>query len=66
LISLERPFPIREGMTFALETWYPSQDGKGAARIEEEVAVTVDGYERLFRYPADELISCGVPGSLAY
>jgi Xaa-Pro dipeptidase len=66
LISLERPFPIREGMTFALETWYPSQDGKGAARIEEEVAVTATGYERLFRYPADELISCGVPGSLAY
>lgn len=66
LFSLERPFKIREGMTFALETWCPSKDGKGAARIEEEVAVTADGYERLFRYPADELISCGVPGSLAY
>lgn len=66
LFSLEHPFKIHEGMTFALETWCPSKDGKGAARIEEEVAVTASGYERLFRYPADELISCGLPGSLAY
>ncbi len=66
LFSLDRPFKIREGMTFALETWCPSKDKKGAARIEEEVAVTADGCERLFRYPADKLISCGVPGSLAY
>jgi Xaa-Pro dipeptidase len=60
LISLKYPFPIKAGMTFALETWIPSKDGKGAARIEEEVAVTSNGYERLFRYPADELISCGL------
>ena len=66
LFSLEHPFKIQEGMTFALETWCPSKDGKGAARIEEEVAVTSSGYERLFRYPADVLISCGLPGSLAY
>jgi len=66
LFSLEHPFKIQEGMTFALETWCPSKDGKGAARIEEEVALTSSGYERLFRYPADELISCGLPGSLAY
>jgi len=66
LFSLEHPFEIQEGMTFALETWCPSKDGKGAARIEEEVAVKSSGYERLFRYPADELISCGLPGSLAY
>lgn len=66
LFSLEHSFKIQEGMTFALETWCPSKDGKGAARIEEEVAVTETGYERLFRYPADELISCGLTGSLAY
>jgi len=66
LFSLEHPFEIQEGMTFALETWCPSKDGKGAARIEEEVAVTASGYERLFRYPVEELISCGLPGSLAY
>jgi Xaa-Pro dipeptidase len=53
-------------MVFALETYCPSADGKGAARIEEEVVVTKDGSERLFRYPIEELISCGVPGTMAY
>jgi Xaa-Pro dipeptidase len=66
LFSLEHPYPIREGMVFALETYCPSADGKGAARIEEEVVVTADGCERIFRYPIEELISCGVPGTTAY
>jgi Xaa-Pro aminopeptidase len=66
LFSLDHPFTIKEGMTFALETYCPSEDGQGAARIEEEVAVTKDGYERLFKFPCEELISCGVPGSMAY
>ncbi len=63
LFSLEHPFTIKEGMTFALETYCPSSDGEGAARIEEEVAVTRDGCERLFKFPCEELISCGVSGS---
>jgi len=66
LFSLKNPYPIQEGMVFALETYCPSADGKGAARIEEEVVVTKDGSERLFRYPIEELISCGVPGTMAY
>jgi len=66
LFSLEYPFPIKEGMTFALETYCPSEDGQGAARIEEEVVVTKDGCERLFKFPCEELISCGVPGTMAY
>jgi Xaa-Pro dipeptidase len=66
LFSLEHPYPIREGMVFALETYCPSADGKGAARIEEEVVVTKEGHERIFRYPIEELISCGVPGTIAY
>ena len=66
LFSLDHPFTIKEGMTFALETYCPSADGQGAARIEEEIAVTKDGYERLFKFPVEELISCGVPGSMAY
>jgi len=66
LFSIDNPFPIKEGMTFALETYCPSADGQGAARIEEEVAVTKDGCERLFKFPCEELISCGVPGSTAY
>ena len=66
LFSLEKPYPIREGMVFALETYCPSADGKGAARIEEEVVVTGKGCERIFRYPVEELISCGLPGTMAY
>jgi len=66
LFSLDHPYPIKEGMVFALETYCPSADGKGAARIEEEVVVTSGGAERIFRYPIEELISCGVPGTMAY
>ncbi len=66
LFSLEHPFTIKEGMTFALETYCPSSDGQGAARIEEEVAVTKDGCERLFKFPCEQLISCGLPESMAY
>lgn len=66
LFSLEHPYPIKEGMVFALETYCPSSDGKGAARIEEEVVVTKEGCERIFRYPVEELISCGLPGATAY
>ena len=66
LFSLEHPYPIREEMVFALETYCPSADGRGAARIEEEVVVTKEGHERIFRYPIEELISCGVPGTMAY
>jgi Xaa-Pro dipeptidase len=66
LFSLDHPYKIEEGMVFALETYYPSADGKGAARLEEEVVVTKEGCERLFRYPVEELISCGVPGTMGY
>jgi len=66
LFSLEHPYPIREGMVFALETYCPSADGRGAARIEEEVVVTKGGGGRIFRYPIEELVSCGVPGTMAY
>jgi Xaa-Pro dipeptidase len=66
LFSLGKPYPIQEGMVFALETYCPSADGKGAARIEEEVVVTNTGCERIFRYPVEELISCGVPDTMAY
>lgn len=60
LFSLEKPYRIEKGMVFALETWCPSEDGKGAARIEEEVVVTDTGCERLFQFPAEELISCPI------
>lgn len=66
LFSLDNPFELKEGMTFALETWCPSPDGNGAARIEEEVVVTKDGCEIITKYPCDELISCGLPGCMVY
>lgn len=66
LFSLENPFVLQEGMVFALETYCPTSDGKGGARIEEEVVVTKDGCEVITKYPCQELISCGLPGTLAY
>jgi Xaa-Pro aminopeptidase len=59
--SLSDPFPIQEGMVFALETYAQTNDGQQGCRIEEEVLVTSDGYEILTKYPCEELISCGVP-----
>jgi Xaa-Pro dipeptidase len=59
LNSLDHPVEIEEGMVFALETYCPASDGRNAARIEEEVLVTADGYEVLTRFPAQELLVCG-------
>ena len=43
LNSLDHPMEIKEGMVFALETYCPASDGFSAARIEEEIVVTVGG-----------------------
>lgn len=59
LTSLDHPELIEEGMVFALETYWPSADGWGAARIEEEVVVTADGCEVITKFPAEELIVAG-------
>ena len=59
LTSLEHPEELQEGMVFALETYWPSADGWGAARIEEEVVVTADGCEVITKFPAEELIVAG-------
>jgi Xaa-Pro aminopeptidase len=59
LNSLEHPVEIKEGMVFALETFCPAKDGYSAARIEEEVVVTKDGCESIFRFPAEELLVAG-------
>jgi Xaa-Pro aminopeptidase len=59
LTSLDHPEPLEEGMLFALETYWPSADGWGAARIEEEVVVTADGCEVITKFPAEELIVAG-------
>ncbi len=59
LVSLEHPEVIQAGMVFALETYWPSADGWGAARIEEEVVVTADGCEVITKFPAEELLVAG-------
>jgi Xaa-Pro aminopeptidase len=59
LVSLDYPETLEEGMFFALETYWPSADGIGAARIEEEVVVTADGCEVVTKFPAEDLLIAG-------
>jgi Xaa-Pro aminopeptidase len=59
LVSLDHPEVLEEGMVFALETYWPSADGFGAARIEEEMVVTADGCEVITKFPAEELLVAG-------
>ena len=49
----------RQGMVFALETFWPASDGWSAARIEEQLVVTEDGCEVITRFPAEELLVAG-------
>jgi Xaa-Pro dipeptidase len=56
LNSLEDPVEIKEGMVFALETFWPAADGHSAARIEEEIVVTEDGSDLMTLFPAEELV----------
>jgi Xaa-Pro aminopeptidase len=59
LTSFDHPEVLEEGMVFALETYWPSADGWGAARIEEEVVVTAEGCEVITKFPAEELLIAG-------
>ncbi|WP_432837526.1 M24 family metallopeptidase [Dactylosporangium sp. CA-092794] len=59
LVSLDHPEVLEEGMVFALETYWPSADGVGAARIEEEIVVTADGAEVITKFPAEQLLVAG-------
>ena len=46
-------------MVFALETYWPTGDGFGAARIEEEVVVSADACEVITKFPAEKLLVTG-------
>jgi Xaa-Pro aminopeptidase len=59
LTSLEHPETLEAGQLFALETYWPSADGWGAARIEEELIVTETGCEVITKFPAEELLVAG-------
>jgi Xaa-Pro dipeptidase len=58
--SLDYPYPIKKNMVFALETYAGPENGKFGVRIEEEVVVTDTGHEVITKYPADELLACGM------
>ena len=60
LVSLDYPEVIKEGMVFALETFWPASDGWSAARIEEQLIVTKNGCEVITRFPAEKLLVAGV------
>jgi Xaa-Pro dipeptidase len=49
---------FQEGMVLAVETWYGKPGGYDGVRLEENIAVTKDGYDLLTRYPVDALIEC--------
>jgi Xaa-Pro aminopeptidase len=59
LVSIDHPEVLEAGMVFALETYWPSADGIGAARIEEEVVVTETGAEVITKFPAEDLLVAG-------
>jgi hypothetical protein len=61
LVSLDHPEEIKEGMVFALETFWPATDGWSAARIEEQLVVTANGCEVITRFPAEDLVIAGKP-----
>jgi Xaa-Pro aminopeptidase len=56
LVSFDHPETVQEDMVFALETFWPADDGWSAARIEEQLVVTADGCEVITRFPAEELL----------
>jgi Xaa-Pro aminopeptidase len=58
--ALEHPYPIKEGMTLALETYAGSADGSFGVRLEEELHVTADGHELLTQFPPGMLTECPV------
>ncbi|MCX8031963.1 MAG: Xaa-Pro peptidase family protein [Thermoleophilia bacterium] len=52
---------FREGMVLAVECYAGRKGGKHGVRLEENILVTKDGYERLTLFPIDELIECWIP-----
>jgi Xaa-Pro dipeptidase len=58
--SLEQPYPLKENMVFAVETYAGPPGVPFGIRIEDEVVVTADGCRLLTRFPEDELIACPI------
>ncbi len=56
-VSLDHPMPIKENMTFAIETQEGDGHGQGV-RIEEMLRVTKTGCEIMSRWPIEEITVC--------
>ena len=59
-VSLDHPYPITSGMTFALETYAGAADGSFGVRLEEEMVVRDDGFDILTQFPAESITECPV------
>lgn len=55
------PQTFQEGMCLAVETYAGKKGGRHGVRLEEDILVTQDGYERLTRWPIQELMECWLP-----
>ena len=52
---------FKEGMVLAVETYAGKRGGKHGVRLEENVLVTKNGFERLSLWPIEELMECWLP-----
>ena len=52
---------FKTGMVLAVETYAGKKGGKDGVRLEENILVTDDGYERLSLWPIEELMECWLP-----
>lgn len=52
---------FKEGMVLAVETYAGHKGEPFGVRLEENILVTKDGYERLSLWPIDELMECWLP-----
>lgn len=55
------PQTFQEGMVLAVEMYAGRRGGKDGVRLEENILVTKDGYERLTLWPIEELMECWLP-----
>lgn len=58
--SLEHPYPIKENMVMALETYAGPPSAGFGIRIEEEIVVTNTGHKVITKFPVDELMACPI------
>ena len=55
------PQTFQKNMVLAVEMYAGKRGGKDGVRLEENILVTDDGYERLSRWPIEELMECWLP-----